>query len=255
MTGYGTLAAFYDRLMADNPYEERAKYFLDLLATHGTASPQTLLDLACGCGNLTIPLAERGIEMIGVDASPEMLAIAQSKTPRRGKEILYLLQDMRSLDLYGTVDAAVCAMDGLNHLLSTADIALTLRRLGLFICPGGLLIFDVNTPYKHREVLADNAFVFEEEDFLCVWRNRLIERTCEVDMRLDFFINRGDEYARMSDHIRERAYSRGTWEKLLKAAGFDLLAVYEDMTDQPSTDRTERAVLVARNRAIEQKGI
>lgn len=248
MSGYGILAAFYDRLMADTAYGERADYLLRLMARHGRPQPDMLLDLACGSGNLTVPLAERGIEMIGVDASADMLAEAQAKPLAAGQPVLYLQQDMRQLDLYGTVSGAVCAMDGLNHLCRTADLAAVLERLGLFIEPDGLLVFDVNTPYKHRQVLGDNAFVFEEEDFLCVWRNQLLPRTCEVDMQLDFFVDNGDGYDRFTDHIRERAYSLPTWKRLLTGAGFELLAVYGDMTMEPPDDREERWVLVAGNR-------
>lgn len=247
MSGYGVLASFYDRLMADNAYEERADYLLRLMAQYGCPRPETLLDLACGSGNLTIPLAERGIEMIGVDTSPDMLAEAQAK-PVSGQPVLYLQQDMRQLDLYGTVSGAICAMDSLNHICRTVDLIAVFKRLGLFIEPDGLLVFDVNTPYKHRQVLGDNAFVFEEEDFVCVWRNRLLSHTCEVDMQLDFFVENGDGYDRLTDHIRERAYSLPTWKRLLHEAGFKLLAVYGDMTMEPPDEQEERVVIVAQNR-------
>lgn len=247
MSGYGTLAAFYDRLMADIDYGERADYALALMARHGWPRPETLLDLACGSGNLTMALAERGVDMIGVDASPDMLAKAQAKQPPDGG-ILYLQQDMRQLDLYGTVSGAVCALDGLNHLCRTDELAQVFERLALFIEPGGLLIFDVNTPYKHRHVLGDNAFVFEEEDFFCVWRNRLLSRTCEVDMQLDFFVEGPAGYHRLTDRVRERAYALSTWERLLKQAGFELLGVYGDLSMQAPAPQEERLVIVACNR-------
>lgn len=247
MSGYDVLAGFYDRLMGDTGYRERAEYILRLMARHGRPHPAMLLDLACGSGNLTLPLAEWGIEMIGVDGSADMLAEAQSK-PTGERPILYLQQDMRELDLYGTVSGAVCAMDGLNHILSTDDLREIFRRLGLFIEPDGLLVFDVNTPYKHREVLGDNAFVFEEDDFVCVWQNRLLPRTCEVDMQLDFFVENGTGYDRLTDRIRERAYALPTWKRLLQDSGFELLGVYGDMTMEPPGDREERVVLVAQNR-------
>ena len=183
MSGYGLFSSFYDRLMNDMDYEGRAAYLLSLFARFRPEKPpDTLLDLACGSGGLSLPLAARGIDVIGVDGSDEMLARAREKADQAGMSLLLLCQDMRELDLYGTVDGAVCVLDSLNHLCRTDDLAEVFRRLRLFIEPGGLFVFDVNTPYKHREILGDNAFVFEEEDFLCVWRNRLIERTCEVDM-------------------------------------------------------------------------
>ncbi len=248
MSRYSVLASFYDRLMRDTGYEERADYLLSLMSAHGCPHPDMLLDLACGSGNLTVPLAERGIDMIGVDYSEDMLAEARQKPVNSDRPILYLQQDMRRLDLYGTVDAAVCCMDGLNHILRTADLQEIFRRLRLFIRPDGLLLFDVNTPYKHREVLGNNAFVFEEEDFLCVWQNRYLPKTGEVDMQLDFFVDNGEAYDRYTDDVRERAYSLTTWKKLLAATGFELLGAYSDMTTDAATDTDERWVLVASNR-------
>lgn len=247
MSGYGALASYYDRLMTDVDYNKRAEYLLGLMARHGCPRPKTLLDLACGSGNLTGQLARRGIDMIGVDGSADMLAEAQAKQPDGGS-ILYLQQDMRQLDLYGTVSGAVCALDSLNHICCTSDLREIFRRLALFVEPGGLLVFDVNTPYKHRIVLADNAFVFEEDDFFCVWRNRLLPRTCEVDMQLDFFVRSSVGYNRLTDHIRERAYTPATWRRLLENAGFEWLALYGDMTVLPPAEREERVVIVAKNR-------
>ena len=248
MSGYAALAEFYDRLMGETDYESRASYLLQVMEHHGLSQPEMLLDLACGSGNLTVILSEMGIDMIGVDGSGDMLAKAQMKPQTFENPILYLQQDMRELDLYGTVNGAVCGLDGLNHLLSTADIKKVLQRLRLFIEPGGLFVFDANTVYKHREVLANNAFVFEEEDFMCVWQNRLLPRTCEVDMQLDFFVDNGEGYDRYTDEVRERAYSVSTWKRMLQECGFDLLAVYGDMTMDPPSEDEERIVLVAQNR-------
>ncbi len=250
MGGYGVFSSFYDRLMSDVDYEGRAAYLLWLFQRFRPQKPPaTLLDLACGSGGVTLPLAAAGVDMIGVDGSEEMLAEARAKAERRGLAPLLLCQDMRELDLYGTVDGAVCTLDSLNHLCHTAELREVFRRLHLFIEPGGLFLFDVNTPYKHRTVLADNAFVYEEEDFLCVWRNRLVERTCEVDMQLDFFVAQdksGDYCRRFTDAVRERAYSERTLRRLLQKEGFEVLAVYADGTQAPPQPETERAVYVAR---------
>ena len=191
-------------------------------------------------------LAIRGVDMIGVDMSDNMLAMAADKSAENGLDILFLRQDMRELDLYGTVSGAVCTLDSLNHLLHTADLSAVFRRLRLFIEPGGLFVFDVNTPYKHRAVLGDNDFVFEEEEILCTWRNRFIERTCEVEMLLDFFVDTGGMYRRLSDTVRERAYARRTLDKLLAEHGFSVEAVYADMTTQPPGETCERWVFVTR---------
>lgn len=246
MNRYKAFSRFYDRLTLDVEYPRRADYLLSLFERHG-CRPNGLLDLACGSGSLTVELAGRGMDMIGVDASADMLALASDKAGERSLSLLLLRQDMRQLDLYGTVEGAVCVLDSLNHLLNTADILQTFQRLRLFIQPGGLLIFDVNTPYKHKTVLGDNTFVLEEENLLCVWRNRLIRRTCEVEILLDFFLGEDGHYARFEDIVRERAYSRSTLEKLLQQAGFAVEAVYADMEVLPPAEDCERWVFVARN--------
>lgn len=248
MGGYGAFAQYYDRLMDDVDYRARAAYLLGLFARYGGARPASLLDLACGTGSLTLALAEQGIEMTGTDGSAPMLALAAAKAARAGADILFLEQDMQALDLYGTVAGAVCTLDGFNHLCETRVVADVLRRLALFIEPGGLLVFDVNTPYKHRQVLGDNAFVLEAAGLYCVWRNQLLQRRCEVSMQLDFFCQEADgRYERQTDWVRERAYSRRTWETLLTAAGFETLAVLRDMSERPAVPTDERWVIVARN--------
>ncbi len=251
MNRYADLATFYDRLMTVD-YTEKARYWLDLFARFRCARPQTLLDVACGSGNLTVPLADAGIEMIGVDLSADMLALAQAKRP----DVLFLQQDMRAIELDRTVSGAVCGLDSINHLRRTADVAAVFEGMYQAIEPNGLFVFDVNTPYKHRQVLGDNAFVFEQDSFVCVWQNRLIERTIEVDMWLDFFVEGADgRYDRLSDHVRERAYSETTLRRLLNDAGFEVLVVLDEETDAAPTDTTERWVFVARRRDTKESGV
>lgn len=252
MNGYGTFAAFYDALTQDVDYAAWAEYLLELIDRHG-GSAQQVLDLACGSGSLSLELTARGCDVIGVDGSADMLAIAQEKAAEAGEDILFLCQDMRALDLYGTVDAAVCLLDSLSHILSTEDLAEIFRRLGLFIAPDGLLIFDANTPYKHAEILGDNAFVYEQDEFLCVWRNQYLPSSGEVAMQLDFFLEEDGVYTRYTDEVRERAYALRTWQQLLTQAGFEMLAVYDERSFDVPQDTTQRWVFVARNRAIAQQ--
>ncbi len=254
MSGYRDFSQFYDRLMTDVDYEGYADYLLSLFERYGGSRPQTVLDVACGSGSLCEALVKRGVDPIGVDASEDMLFSAQEKPLLQQHNVLLLQQDMRELDLYGTADGAVCVLDSVNHLPDTGAVAQFLRRLRLFVEPGGLFIFDVNTPYKHREVLGNNAFVFEEEDFVCVWRNRFIPKTCTVDMLLDFFVEtETGEYERLTDTVRERTYTRATWEKLLADTGWDLLAVLAHNTMDEPDDACERWVIVAKNnRTVEE---
>ena len=243
MSGYQEFSEFYDLLMQNVDYAARADYLLSLFEKHGS-KPASVLDIACGSGNLCAELVRRGVDTVGVDASEAMLAKAVEKLP----EALWLCQDMREMDLYGTVDGAVCILDSLNHLCRIADIAQVFRRTRLFVEPGGLFIFDVNTPYKHREVLADRSFVVEEEGVLCVWRNRYLPHSGEVAMLLDFFVEDEDgRYERYWDTVRERAYSERTLRRLLAETGWETLAVYEDMTEEMPTAECQRMVFVARS--------
>ena len=250
MSGYGAFSAFYDALMTDVDYPARAAYLLELFARHG-GHPHTILDIACGSGRLCEALEKQGKEVIGVDGSAAMLMQARE---RLSADVLLLAQDMRELDLYGTVDGAVCTLDSLNHLCRTQDIAQVLRRARLFVEPNGLFIFDVNTVYKHREVLGDHTFVTEQDGIVCVWRNHYLARTNEVDMLLDFFVEQQDgTYERYQETVRERAYSERTLRRLLAETGWETVAVYGDMSTDAPTPDCERMVFVARNtRTVEQ---
>ena len=253
MNGYGSFAAFYDALTEDVNYAAWADYLLAAFTRHGGCA-DTVLDLCCGSGSLSLELAQRGCDVIGVDGSADMLAVAREKAADEERDILFLCQDIRQLDLYGTVDGAVCMLDSLSHILHTEDLREIFRRLGLFIAPDGLLVFDVNTPYKHAHILGDNAFVYEQDEFVCTWRNRYLPATHEVEMNLDFFLEEEDgTYTRHTDTVRERAYSLQTWKNLLTEAGFDLLDVYDERQFTAPGEDAQRWVLVARNRAIHQR--
>lgn len=249
MNGYRALSAFYDRLIAGGVDSvARADYLLSLFEKHTGRIPAILLDLACGTGSLCKELSRRGVEPIGVDHSEEMLAIAAVKCKDCTPNVLLLCQDMRQVDLRDTVDGAVCTQDGMSHLLKTADISAVLNCLRLFIAPGGLFIFDVNTPYKHREILGCRDFVLEEDGVVCTWQNLYSKNTGIVEMRLDFFERQPDGgYRRYSDEVRERAYTLPTWGRLLTGSGFSLEAVYADGTTDLPDDTCERWVLVAKN--------
>lgn len=247
MNEYGALGRFYDRLLTDDT-AQRAEYLLALLQRFCPEKPRTLLDLACGSGRVTRELALRGLDMVGVDLSEEMLMLARERCAGIAPEVLLLCQDMREVDLNDTVDAAVCVLDGMSHLCRTEDIAAVLQRLRLFVAPGGCFVFDVNTPYKHREVLGDRDFVWEEPGLLCLWRNTYRPKTGEVLMQLDFLEELEDgTYLRQSDEVRERAYALSTWKKLLAENGWECAAVYGDGTFEPPAEDEQRWVIVAKN--------
>ncbi|MBR6549057.1 MAG: class I SAM-dependent methyltransferase [Clostridia bacterium] len=167
--------------------------------------------------------------------------MAREKAAEEGQDVLFLCQDMRQLDLYGTVDTAVCMLDSLSHILHTEDLREIFRRLGLFIAPDGLLLFDVNTPYKHERVLGNNTFVYDTPDVYCVWQNQTEGLT--THMTLDLFVPRGGNYARTTEQIRERAYTKQEIEQA--ACGkFTLLAVYDDMTFEQPKEQSQRLIYV-----------
>lgn len=246
-SGYGAFAIHYDALTANVDYKRRAAYFDSLVARHASAlRGGLLLDLACGTGSLALALAALGYDVIGADASADMLSVAMGKAAEAGRDILFLRQAMTALDLYGTVDITVCALDSLNHLPDEAAFSAALSRVSLFTNPGGLFLFDVNTAYKHREILADNAFVYEPDGLFCVWRNAWSKPHDRVDIALDFFVERpGGRYERTSERFSERVFARGTIESLLVENGFRLLAVYGDDSDEPPHEKTQREVYAA----------
>lgn len=246
MDSYGFFARYYDGLMTDAQYSERCAYILELLKRHNH-DPGITLDLACGTGALTRELYKCGVDVYGVDASEEMLTEAVQKNCEEGINILYLCQKMQELDLYGTIDTCVCTLDSINHLTEVEDVAVAFDRVGLFMNKDGLFVFDVNTVYKHREVLADNAFVFENENVFCVWQNMPAGDDI-TEITLDFFEEEDGVYYRSGESFCERAYSREVLAELLSRAGFELEAVYGDMSfDEPGEDE-QRAVYVARMR-------
>ena len=248
MSEYSFFARFYDELTQNVDYERRAEHFSALLLSYGIKSG-TVLDLACGTGTLTSLISARGYDMIGVDSSPDMLSQAQNRAFEEGQNILFLCQQMQALDLFGKIDAALCTLDSINHLTEPDDVRETFRRLGTFIRPGGMFIFDVNTIYKHREILADNSFVYEYPDVFCVWQNSLDEETDTVDIMLDFFEENEDgTYERTSEDFSERAYSLDELSKWLGDAGFDIENIYDGITNEPVREDSERAVIAARRR-------
>lgn len=242
---YTDFAKFYDILMEDADYKGRSEYILSLFDKFGKI-PEELLDLACGTGEFSNEFARRGISVIGVDISEEMLCIAKEKSEEQGNDILYICQDAASLDLHGKVGGAVCLLDSLNHIIDYTEFCKAIERVSLFLCDEGLFIFDVNTIYKHRQVLGDNTFVLEEEGVYCVWQNFYNPEDNTVDIALDFFEGDGENYKRYSEDITERAYTEKEIESALKKAGLEILAVYDDMTYNSLKKDSERAIYITR---------
>lgn len=244
---YGVFSEFYDALTANVSYDTVAQVLGSLLTRYGKGRG-LLLDLACGTGSVSVRLAEKGYEVIGVDLSPEMLSEAQNKAYTTGQNILFLCQDMTKLDLYGTVDAAVCTLDGLCHLPDEDSLSATLQKVSLFMNPGGVFLFDVNSVYKHRAVLGNNTFVYDTDEVYCVWQNTLLSDGVTVQMDLDFFepVSDAGDYVRQSERFTERAYPRETLEAMLKKAGFTVLDVFDGYSEKPAHNTSERLLFAVR---------
>lgn len=253
MTSYNSFARFYDGLMEDANYQKRCEYILTLANRHNHDMGITL-DLACGTGSLTRELAKNGVDVYGIDASAEMLCEAMQKNSEEGLNILYLRQKMQNLDLYGTIDTCVCTLDSINHVTNIDDVKKAFDRVGLFMDDNGLFVFDVNTVYKHREILANNTFVLENDKVYCVWQNTL-EKDDIVRINLDFFEEEDGVYYRSEESFCERAYSDKQIKEMLKDAGFEVEAVYGDMTFDMPKETEQRVIYVARMKKSRNKKI
>ena len=221
MNSYTDFAYIYDSLMhKDIDYEKWADYIENLFIMYDV-NPDLVCDLACGTGNITIPLAKRGYDMTGVDISEDMLNIAREKAD--GLDILFLNQSMTDLDLFGTMGAFLCMID-----------------------PDGLFIFDISTEYKLKNVIGSNTFVHSDKNIFYTWQNRFIEKRKLSDMFLTFFVKQGKKYSRFEERHLQRAYSVNELTLLLKKAGFKTVDTYDELSfDKPKKD-SERIVFVCR---------
>ena len=282
--GYRAIATAYDRFNADVDYEGWSDFIEACFDRYLPARPQIVLDLACGTGRMTFPLADRGYDMIGIDGSADMLAEAYEKNAERTDRLfeeacarlgidpdgldtdaameelakhpapLFLQQDMRDFELYGTVDATVCCLDSLNYLCGDGDLLTCLKCIHLYLAPGGLLVFDINSPYKFAHTYGNNAYILEDEaedgrGFFCGWQNEYDPETRLCKFYLSLFAE--DEnglYTRSDEEQTERCYDETELRAALDEAGFDLCGMFADFDFSPVTETTERWYVVARTR-------
>ena len=249
---YHAISAFYDRVNADIDYEAWADYIEENFRRHLPARPTLLLDLACGTGSMTLALARRGYDMIGVDGSADMLSIARDRAMDAGQtDILYLLQDMREFELYGTVGAVSCCLDSINYLTEDGDLEACFATVHNYLDPDGLFLFDVNTPYKFEHIYGDNSYIFEEEAddrlIFCGWQNYYdpVTRLCDFDLTV-FTEDRRGKYRREDESHTERCYSLREITDALTQSGFTLLAVHGGTDFSEPDEQSERWHLVAR---------
>ena len=239
MSCYEDLAASYDSLTEDVEYRKRAE-FLQKLMKKSKIPVHTVLDLACGTGTMTCLLAEAGYEMIGVDQSEDMLAEAAGKQVSEGKiPPIYLQQSMEELDLYGTVEAAVCCLDSLNYLTDARALRRTLQRLHLFVAPGGVFLFDINSPEKLRG-LDGQVFLDEDEDVYCVWRTEFDKRSRICTYGRDIFRRDEEVWHRSQEEHYEKAWEVDELKTFLREAGFGNIRTYGDCVLRAPKEQEQR---------------
>ncbi len=246
MESYGVFADYYDALTLNVDYKQRAEYIVNTLEKLGHNMGLTL-DLACGTGKLTLELKKLGVDVYGADASEEMLSYAYEKACENGFNILFLRQKMQELDLYGSIDTCVCTLDSINHLTEIEDVKKTFKRVSLFMNSGGCFLFDVNTVYKHKNILADNTFVYDLDEVYCVWENSLKENNI-VDISINLFVPEGGLYSRFEENFSERAYSDEELTSMLNEAGFEVLARYSDLSMNAPLEDDERIIYIAKKK-------
>lgn len=246
MSGYSKFAWFYDRLTENVDYDAISKQ-IDKLVERFGGRKNILLELGCGTGSLCEKMSSLGYDVIGVDTSQEMLSEALDKKFDSESKIQYLCQDMTELDMFGTIDVTVSVLDSINHLPDAESVKKTFERVSLFAFPDGLFIFDMNTVYKHREILGTNSFIYNPDGLFCSWQNEYSEDDNSVEMFLDFFEEQDDgRYQRFQENFKEIALDESEIDKLLDEAGFEILAKYDGYTDEPVNEKTERIVYAAK---------
>lgn len=251
MDAYHALAASYDRLTNDVDYEATVDFYMEILRREGL-KPRTAADLACGTGSVTAILARRGMDVIGVDLSEEMLTAAFQKVQDMAHPPRFVCQPLQELYLPRGVDLAVCALDSLDYITDPADCAEAIRRIYKALNPGGVFIFDVNTPEKLR-AMDGQVFLDEDDDVYCVWRGEFDEETNICSYGMDLFQRHGEVWHRSFEEHREYAYSAQQLVGYLKAAGFTHIEIYADCLFEAPREGEQRIYIKARKGKIKQK--
>lgn len=245
---YEKFAQVYDRFMEDTPYEQWTEYIKKIFKKHGLINKTNIVaDLGCGTGNITERLAESGFDMIGIDISEEMLAKAAEKAQEKGLDILYLNQDMKEFELYGTVDAIVSICDSINYITDPDDLYEVFRLVDNYLEPNGLFVFDINTIYKFENVLGCNSFCETTENSAYTWENYYDPEEHINEFYTNFFIEKENGlYERYEEFHYERGYTIDDIIDLMEEAGLEFEACYDELTFHTPTERSQRIFFVAR---------
>lgn len=248
MEAYTGFAQVYDEFMDNIPYEEWGAYLLGLLKEYGVTEG-LVLDMGCGTGSITEYLGQAGYDMIGIDNSEDMLSIAMEKAAEKELNILYLLQDMREFELYGTVAAAVSICDSMNYITEPEELWEVFRLVNNYLDPGGLFIFDLNTPYKYKEILADSVIAENREDCAFIWDNYYDEESSINEYDLSVFVEEEKDCFRRYREIHyQRSYPLEEIKELLLQAGMEFVTAYDAFTREAPKDDSERIYVIAREK-------
>lgn len=249
MEAYTSFASVYDTFMDNIPYEEWAEYLIGLLKEYGV-DDGLVLDLGCGTGNMTEILAASGYDMIGIDNAEEMLEIAMEKRAESGHDILYLLQDMREFELYGTVKAVVSICDSVNYITEEEDLLEVFRLVNNYLDPKGVFVFDFNTVYKYQEILGDQIIAEDREECSFIWDNCYYEEEQINEYQLSLFIQEEDSelYRKYQETHFQKAYDLDTIKALIMESGLEYITAYDAFTKNAPTKISERVYVIARER-------
>ncbi|MBR5246527.1 MAG: class I SAM-dependent methyltransferase [Clostridia bacterium] len=244
---YGIFSSVYDILTENVEYEKIADSICSLLHKNGVDGG-LLLDLGCGTGTLSFLLEKNGYDVIGVDASEDMLMVANEKKYEENSSAMFLCQKGEELDLYGTINCAVSILDTINHIEKLENVEKTFSRVSLFMEMGGIFVFDMNTPYKHENILGNNTFIYDMDEVYCAWQNSFDKESGKTQIDLDFFIKNDDDncYEKYSESFCEYSYSVDDILKIINKTGFTLLEMCDDYSDKDITSTTERITFVCK---------
>lgn len=245
-SGYEVLAAVYDKLNSEIDYSAWADFIEKIFNQNEAHRTSSVADLGCGTGSMTLELASRGYDMIGIDNSPDMLAVARQRDNTNGK-ILWLEQELSSFELYGTVDAAVSCLDCVNHITKPSDVRSFFKWVHNYLEPDGLFLFDVNTPKKFRDVYGDTDYILEGDGAFCGWQNHYSPSSGICTFYLTVFSECADGRYERSDGVqREKCYSSRQIGKMLSDTGFEVIGVYAGYGFETPDSDSERWYYVAR---------
>lgn len=239
---YSDFANVYDVFTKNVNYKKRTKNLCKIFKKYDKM-PSLLLDVACGTGNFSFEFANHGVSVIGVDMSADMLSVAADKGSRQGADILFLCQKAEELELYGTVDGAVCLLDSINHITDYDALKTAFERISLFLEKDRLFIFDVNTEYKHERVLANNTFIYKKKGVYCIWENKYNKNSKTTDINIEIVKRNGNSGF---EKFSERFYSDEQLITALEGAGFLVETVFGENTFKAPKEKCQRKVFVAR---------